>query len=95
MRKQVLFSVMLVMSVMGGLAVSPVSAMAAVAQFEDGWGDVYEAFDPLTFEDAITCEEMREQLGAIPVSDEAIAIAGNIRTEDNVYWTALDNVRLA
>ena len=32
MRKQVLFSVMLVMSVMGGLAVSPVSAMAAVAQ---------------------------------------------------------------
>lgn len=70
-------------------AVCSVSAMAAVPQFEDGWGDTYEAFDPLTFDDAITFDEMREQLGAIPVSEDAIAIAGNIRTEDNVYWTAL------
>ncbi len=65
------------------------TAMAAVAQFEGGWGDVYEAFDPLTFDDAITFEEMREQLGAVPAPGEDIAIAGNIRTEDNVYWTAL------
>lgn len=66
-----------------------VSAMAAVPQFEGGWGDTYEAFDPLTFDDAITFEEMREQLGAIPAKGDDIAIAGNIRTEDNVYWTAL------
>ncbi len=65
------------------------TVFAEIPQFADGWGDVYEAFDPLTFEDAITFEEMREQLGAIPVSDEAFYIAGNIRTEDNVYWTAL------
>ena len=71
------------------VSVCGVATMAAVPQFEDGWGDTYEAFDPLTIEGAISFEEMREQLGAIPVSEEEIAIAGNIRTEDNVYWTSL------
>ena len=71
------------------LSVAGTVMAADIPQFADGWGDTYEAFDPLTFDDAITFEEMREQLGAVPVSDEAIAIAGNIRTEDNVYWTAL------
>ncbi len=65
------------------------AALADVPQFADGWGDTYEAFDPLTVEDAITFEEMREQLGAVPVSEDALSIAANIRTEDNVYWTAL------
>lgn len=60
-----------------------------IAQFKDGWGDANTAFDPLTFDDAITFEEMRDQLGAIPKSDAEFLIAGNIRTEDNVYWTSL------
>ena len=60
-----------------------------IAQFKDGWGDTNSAFDPLTFDDAITFNEMREQLGAIPKSDDSFKLAGNIRTEDNVYWTAL------
>ena len=42
-----------------------------IAQFKDGWGDTNSAFDPLTFDDAITFNEMREQLGAIPKSDDS------------------------
>ena len=52
-----------------------------IAQFKDGWGDTNSAFDPLTFDDAITFNEMREQLGAIPKSDDSFKLAGNIRTE--------------
>lgn len=60
-----------------------------IAQFKDGWGDTNTAFDPLAIEETWSFEEMRENLGAVPKSDQAIALAGNIRTEDNVYWTAL------
>lgn len=59
------------------------------AQFADGWGDTNTAFDPLAIEETWTFEEMREQLGAVPTGDAEFSIAGNIRTEDNVYWTAL------
>ena len=81
--------VMSIVLAAGLAAAAALPAMAEVAQFSDGWGDTYEAFDPLTFDDAITFEEMREQNGAVPASEEAFAIAANIRTEDNVYWTAL------
>lgn len=64
-------------------------AVGAIAQFADGWGDTNNAFDPLAIEETWTFEEMREQLGAVPKSDASFSIAGNIRTEDNVYWTAL------
>lgn len=65
------------------------AATGAIAQFADGWGDTNNAFDPLAIEETWTFEEMRSNLGAIPASDASFAIAGNIRTEDNVYWTAL------
>ena len=60
-----------------------------ILQFQDGWGDTNVAFDPLEIEGAISFQQMREQLGAIPKSEAVCSIAGNIRTEDNVYWTAL------
>ena len=62
---------------------------SAIPQFADGWGDANTPFDPLTFDDAITFEEMRKQCGSIPVSGASFLIEGNIRTEDNVYWTSL------
>lgn len=65
------------------------SAGGAIAQFADGWGDTNVAFDPLAISETWTFEEMRENLGAVPLSDASFSIAGNIRTEDNVYWTAL------
>ncbi|MCI8312301.1 MAG: substrate-binding domain-containing protein [Lachnospiraceae bacterium] len=61
----------------------------AIAQFADGWGDTNSPFDPLAITETWTFEEMRNNLGAIPASDASFSIAGNIRTEDNVYWTAL------
>ena len=64
-------------------------ATGSIAQFADGWGDTNNAFDPLAISETWTFEEMRENLGAVPTSDASFAIAGNIRTEDNVYWTAL------
>ncbi|MDO4620897.1 MAG: substrate-binding domain-containing protein [Lachnospiraceae bacterium] len=75
------------------MAVSLTASVAVYAvcpaQFAVGWGDTNDAFDPLTVEGAITFEEMRELCGDIPASDAEFSIAGNIRTEDNVYWTAL------
>ena len=60
-------------------------ATGSIAQFADGWGDTNNAFDPLAISETWTFEEMRENLGAVPTSDASFAIAGNIRTEDNVY----------
>ena len=60
-----------------------------VEMFADGWGDANTAFDPLAIEETWTFEEMRENLGDIPVSDTELLLAGNIRTYDNVYWQAL------
>lgn len=65
------------------------AAEGTIAQFADGWGDTNQPFDPLAISETWTFEEMRENLGAVPTGDAAFSIAGNIRTEDNVYWTAL------
>lgn len=60
------------------------------AMFSDGWGDTNNAFDPLAIEETWTFEEMRQNLGDIPVdSNKEISLAGNIRTNDNVYWQSL------
>ncbi len=66
------------------------SAQGTVSMFSEGWGDANQAFDPLAIEETWTFEEMRENLGDIPASSgEEIFLAGNIRTNDNVYWQSL------
>ena len=60
-----------------------------IAQFADGWGDEYTAFNPLEIEETWTFDEMRENLGDVPAAGSDLLLAGNIRTYDNVYWQAL------
>ena len=52
------------------LSVAGTVMAADIPQFADGWGDTYEAFDPLTFDDAITFKialMVKKYLDAKPV----------------------------
>lgn len=61
------------------------------AQFAGGLGDTSQPFDPLVVEETWTFDEMRENLGAIPVGDKALSLAATIRSVDNVYWQSLSD----
>lgn len=66
-------------------------ATGVPAQFAGGFGDTSQPFDPLVVEETWTFDEMRENLGAIPAADRALALAATIRSVDNVYWQALSD----
>lgn len=60
-------------------------------QFASGWGDTSQAFNPLTVEETWTFDEMRENLGAIPVEETEFHLGATIRSLDNVYWQSLSD----
>ena len=71
--------------------VSDDASPAIPPQFASGWGDTSQAFDPLTVEETWTFDEMRENLGAIPVEEKEFSLGATIRSLDNVYWQSLSD----
>lgn len=71
--------------------VSDDASPAILPQFASGWGDTSQAFDPLTVEETWTFDEMRENLGAIPVEEKEFSLGATIRSLDNVYWQSLSD----
>ena len=67
------------------------SVSAVPPQFTSGWGDTSQAFDPLVVEETWTFDEMRENLGAIPVEGSDFKLGATIRSLDNVYWQSLSD----
>lgn len=71
--------------------VSDDASPAIPPQFASGWGDTSQAFDPLVVEETWTFDEMRENLGAIPVEEKEFSLGATIRSLDNVYWQSLSD----
>lgn len=71
--------------------VSDDASPAIPPQFASGWGDTSQAFDPLAVEETWTFDEMRENLGAIPVEEKEFSLGATIRSLDNVYWQSLSD----
>ena len=90
------------MAVLLALGMTAGAAPAALAEdgyYEGEWSDsetaeegmdveIDASFDPVTYEYAVTFEEMREQLGTVPVSGKDCRIACNVRSQNSQYWTA-------
>ena len=58
---------------------------------ESKWASTEETFDPLTVEDAVTFEELRESNGAITKSSDEYSFAGNVKAFENVVWQEIAN----